>query len=39
MKCEIVQDLLPLYAEDLVSQETKGEIENHLAHYHQNYKY
>lgn len=32
MKCEIVQDLLPLYAEDLVSQETKGEIENHLAH-------
>lgn len=31
MKCEIVQDLLTLYAEDLCSPETAAELEAHLA--------
>lgn len=29
--CSIVQDLLPLYAEEMVREETKGYIEAHLA--------
>lgn len=30
LKCEIVQDLLPLYAEGLTSEVTKDEIDKHL---------
>lgn len=30
LKCEIVQDLLPMYVEDLVSEETKKMITSHL---------
>lgn len=30
-ECKIVEDLLPLYAEDLVSPETKAYVENHCA--------
>ncbi|MBS3201631.1 zf-HC2 domain-containing protein [Turicibacter bilis] len=29
-KCEMIKDLLPLYEEDLVSEQTKKEIEEHL---------
>ena len=29
-KCEMIKDLLPLYEEDLVSEQTKQEIEEHL---------
>ncbi len=29
-QCKLVQDLLPLYEENLVSEETKSEIEHHL---------
>lgn len=32
MKCDVIQDLMPLYEENLVSEETKREIENHVAH-------
>ncbi len=28
--CSIIEDLLPLYVEDLVSSDTKKEIENHI---------
>lgn len=28
--CSLIEDLLPLYVEDLVSEESKKEIENHL---------
>lgn len=30
LKCSIVEDLMPLYIEDLLSEETKKEIELHL---------
>ena len=30
-ECQVIQDLFPLYSENLVSPETKGYIENHLA--------
>lgn len=30
MKCEVVQDLLPIYEDDLCDEVTKKEIENHL---------
>lgn len=30
LSCAVVRDLLPLYAEGLVSEETKGEVEAHL---------
>lgn len=30
IKCEVIQDLLPLYVDDLTSSETKNEIEKHL---------
>lgn len=30
MKCNIAKDLLPLYADNLVSEETRNEIEVHL---------
>lgn len=30
-KCKVIQDLYPLYAEDLISAETKGEIDHHLS--------
>lgn len=30
MKCEIIQDLLPLYVDDICSSETKEEVEKHL---------
>lgn len=31
MKCNIVQDLLPLYAEGLCAEETARELEQHFA--------
>lgn len=31
MKCYLVQDLLPLYAEKLTSNETNVEIEKHIS--------
>ncbi len=31
MKCSIVQDLLPLYADNLTSNETNIAIEDHLS--------
>lgn len=31
LSCNVCQDLLPLYADDLVSEKTKTEIEQHLA--------
>ena len=31
MKCNIAQDLLPLYAEGLCSEETSRELEQHFA--------
>lgn len=31
MKCNIAQDLLPLYAEGLCSEETTSELEEHFA--------
>ncbi|WP_455544325.1 zf-HC2 domain-containing protein [Intestinibacter sp.] len=30
LKCNIVEDLMPLYIDDLVSESTKEDIENHL---------
>ena len=30
--CNIIQDLLPLYADNIVSPESKEIIENHLSH-------
>jgi hypothetical protein len=30
MKCEVVKDLLPVYMDDLVSEVTKQEVEQHL---------
>lgn len=30
IKCEVIQDLLPLYVDDLTSSETKNEIEKHI---------
>ena len=30
MKCEIIKDLLPLYIENLCSEASRIEIENHL---------
>jgi len=30
MKCNIVKDLMPLYLDDLCSEETKQELENHM---------
>ena len=32
MKCHVVQDLLPLYAEQLISAETAADVQAHLAH-------
>lgn len=31
MKCEIIRDLLPVYCDGLASEETRTEVENHLA--------
>ena len=31
IQCEIIRDILPLYAEDMVSQPTKELVEDHLA--------
>ena len=31
MKCEIIRDLLPLYIENLCSEESCREVEAHLA--------
>ena len=31
IKCEIIRDILPLYAEDIVSQPTRDMVEEHLA--------
>lgn len=31
IKCKMIQDLSPLYEENLISAETKDEIENHLS--------
>ena len=31
LECHVVQDLLPMYADGLVSEETKKDIEEHLA--------
>ena len=28
--CEIIRDLLPLYAEDMVSEKSKEAVEEHL---------
>ena len=30
LKCSIVEDLMPLYIEDLLNEETKNDIELHL---------
>ena len=30
LKCSIVEDLMPLYIEDLLNEETKKDIELHL---------
>ena len=30
--CSIVQDLLPLYEEDMLREETKEFVDGHLAH-------
>lgn len=32
MKCEIARDLLPLYVEDLCSEETKNAVKEHMEH-------
>lgn len=31
-ECNIIKDILPLYAEDMVSEDTKALVEEHLAH-------
>ena len=31
VSCDIIRDLLPLYAEDMVSDDTKAMVEEHLA--------
>ena len=31
MKCSIIQDLLPIYCDDLTSEDSREEIEKHLA--------
>ena len=31
MKCAIIKDLLPVYCDGLASDETKEEVEKHLA--------
>ena len=30
MKCEVVKDLMPLYVDGLCSEETTGEIREHI---------
>ena len=30
LKCHIVRDLLPLYNDDLLSEESRAEVEQHL---------
>lgn len=30
LSCNVIRDLLPLYAEDMVSEETKGLVDDHL---------
>ena len=30
VSCDIIRDILPLYAEDMVSEDTKGMVEEHL---------
>ena len=30
LDCHVVEDLLPLYNEDLVSEKTKEQVEEHL---------
>ncbi|QPC48237.1 zf-HC2 domain-containing protein [Mangrovibacillus cuniculi] len=32
IKCGVIQDLLPLYVDDVVSSDTKEMVENHLKH-------
>ena len=32
IKCSIIQDILPLYVDEVVSQDTKEMIEEHLVH-------
>ena len=31
LKCNVVEDLMPLYIDDLVSEDTKKDIEFHLS--------
>ena len=30
IECEVIQDIIPLYAEDIVSDESRKLIESHL---------